>query len=74
MVLKMAKKNKEEVIYLVTNADKNAPLFNLYSLPTKYPVCHSFQKPKPLSFQYNYNDDAIVNFVVQNGKSCKVNH
>lgn len=62
MVLKMTKKNKEKVIYLVTDANKKAPLINLYSLPTKCPVCHSFQEPKPISYQYNHNDDAVVKF------------
>ncbi|GIP62693.1 hypothetical protein J32TS6_12480 [Virgibacillus pantothenticus] len=58
----MPKKNNEKVIYLVADADKKAPLINLYSLPTKCPVCNSFQEPKPISFQYNHNDDAVVKF------------
>lgn len=62
MVLKMTKKINEKVIYLVTDADKKSPLNNLYSLPTKCPVCNSFQEPKPISFQYNHNDDAVVKF------------
>jgi hypothetical protein len=62
MVLKMTKKNKEKVIYLVADAVKKTPLINLYSLPTKCPVCHSFQEAKPISFQYKHNDDAIVKF------------
>jgi hypothetical protein len=70
MVLKMTKKKKEKVIYLVTNAHKKAPLINLYSLPTKCPVCHSFQEPKPTSFQFNKNDDAMVQFSCIND-SCK---
>lgn len=58
----MIKKNKEKVIYLVTNADKKAPLISLYSLPTKCPVCHSFKEPQQISFKYNHNDDAMVQF------------
>ncbi|WP_255233574.1 hypothetical protein [Bacillus altitudinis] len=66
----MAKMNREKVIYLVTNADKKAPLIKLYSLPTKCPVCHSFQEPQPISFKYNHNDDARVQFRCVYGK-CK---
>ncbi|PEF35337.1 hypothetical protein CON84_23495 [Bacillus sp. AFS094228] len=67
----MIKKNEEKVIYLVPNAeDKKTPLINLYSLPTKCPLCHSFQEPKPISFHLNDNDDAVVKFNCVND-SCK---
>lgn len=49
-------------IRMVFNNDKKAPLINLFSLPTKCSVCHSFQEPKPITFQLNVNDDAIVKF------------
>ena len=65
----MIKKNKEKVIYFVHNAYENTPQINLYSLPTKCPVCHIFQEPKPITFQYNVNDDAEVQFSCIN-KSC----
>lgn len=65
----MTRKNNEKVIYLVADADKKTPLINLYSLPTKCPVCHSFQEPKPISFHYNHNDDAVVKFSCVS-KSC----
>lgn len=70
MVLKMAKKNKEKVIYLVTDAGKKSPLISLYSLPTKCPICHSFQEPKLISYQFNVNNDAMVKFSCVND-NCK---
>lgn len=69
----MTKKKKENVIYLVNYTSKKAkfPMINLYSLPTKCPVCNTFQEPEPISFQYNHNDDdAKVKFSCRN-KSCK---
>ncbi|XQY90626.1 hypothetical protein ACNRWW_13945 [Metabacillus sp. HB246100] len=69
----MTKKNKEKAIYLVTNADKKAPLISLYSLPTKCLVCHTFQEPEPLSFQYsNDYNDAMVQLRCKN-ETCKLN-
>lgn len=66
----MTKKNKDKVIYLVTKADKKAPLIKLYSLPTKCPVCHSFQEPDLIAVQYNDNDDAMIQFRCVDDK-CK---
>ncbi|HDR4901607.1 TPA: hypothetical protein QCR38_003863 [Bacillus cereus] len=66
----MAKNNKDKVIYLVSNADKKFHVIDLYSLPAKCPVCHPFQEPKPISFHFNKNDDAIVQFNCVNA-SCK---
>lgn len=66
----MTIKKKVKVIYLVTDAGKKSPLINLYSIPTKCPFCHSFQKPEPISFHFNYNDDAIVQFSCVSDK-CK---
>ncbi|WP_282035198.1 hypothetical protein [Metabacillus indicus] len=65
----MTKKNNEKVIYLATNGEENTPLINLYSIPTKCPFCHSFQKPEPISFHFNYND-ALVQFSCVTDK-CK---
>ncbi|KUP06201.1 hypothetical protein Q75_09750 [Bacillus coahuilensis p1.1.43] len=65
----MTKKNKEKGFYLVPPAVKKAPLINLYSLPTKCPVCHSFQEPEQIAVQETDND-AIVKFCCTN-KSCK---
>lgn len=70
MVLKMTKKNKEKVIYLVTYAGKKAPLINLYSLPTKCPVCHLSQEPQSIGVHYKDNDDARVEFRCGDDK-CK---
>jgi len=66
----MIKKQKENVTYLVSDAGKNVPLINLYSLPTKCPVCHTFQEPELRAVQYNDYDDAIVKFCCIN-ESCK---
>ncbi|MFE4133087.1 hypothetical protein [Peribacillus sp. YIM B13482] len=66
----MVRKNNEKIIYLVTNADKKAPLISLCSLPAKCPACHLFQEPKPLSFQLNENADVKVLFSCVNER-CK---
>ena len=65
----MTKKNNEKVIYLVSDAVKKAPLIDLYSLPTKCPVCHSFQEPELRAVQYK-DDDAMVQFSCVK-KKCK---
>jgi hypothetical protein len=66
----MVKRNNEKAIYLLTDAGKKTPLINLYSLPTKCPVCNSFQEPEPISFQNNHNDDVKVKFNCVNER-CK---
>ncbi|WP_066047026.1 hypothetical protein [Robertmurraya korlensis] len=66
----MTKKNIEKVIYLVTDNDKKSPLINLYSLPTKCPVCHSFQEPKLRAVNFKDDNDAWVQFSCLNNK-CK---
>lgn len=69
----MSKKNteKEKVIYLFAKEGKKAPMVNLYSLPTKCPVCNVFQEPKLMGVQFNdYKEDARIQFSCTN-KKCK---
>lgn len=58
----MANKINDKVTYLISDTGVNAPQINLHSLPTKCPICHSFQEPQPKAFKYNHNDDAMVQF------------
>lgn len=66
----MTKKNKEKVIYLFAKGGKKTRMINLYSLPTKCPVCNVYQEPKPIGVNFSEYDDAKVKFSCVN-KSCK---